>query len=437
MFLRLIVLGIFIVILTIFIKCNLKKSILAYFTLYSLLLAFVSAIVIENGVYISELQMDSYSTGGYIRLFLYFILFIIIFGMSNSKKIEKNIDNNSYNLISKIIYKSIPLVSIFLIIYLYIDMIKVGIPLINPGIPSKYNYFNNITHLPFISILFKCFTFYVPCIFGVIFDSIKNKKTKIIIILSELLMCLYMILIGYKVSGMRNVLLGFLIPILYLKSIRGEVRFEWKLVKKIIKISTIFLVILAINYSVFSDGLTIREKIKSRTFALTSHIWWVTDAYREKTDISIDEVINNFEQNVGFIIRGESVYSTNIGVAKLMNKFAPSIITEYYLSNNVRMGASFITVSIYEYGYIITIFIIIICALIYSKLLIQFGKGLETGDAIEIILYNRLIIYFETYLWATGTITEFINTESIIIICFLIFYKILKKGKLKNEKDII
>ena len=436
MFFRIITLMFFIIILVFFIKYDFKKAILGYYTFFNLLLSFISCIAIESGIYISELQTNSYSTGGYIRLFAYLLVFLVVFELSTKK--ERNIENfkiDDNGTLNKTFYKYILIFSMICIAYLYLDMIIVGIPLLHNTLPNKYNYFIELKHLPIISKIYSILIFYLPSILGIIYQKTKKRKTKNIILIIEVFLSIYVILLGFKVSGLRNIIIGFLVPILYIKTIRHEIKFDFKLIKKFLFLFMIFIIAIMVNYYVFSNGLAVKDKLFSRVFALTSHFWWVTDEYRISNKISSGEIVQNFKDLIKYTIHQEDVYSGNVGVTKLMYKFAPATTTYFYLKDHVRMGASFITVSVYDFGYIITFFIVILCAFIYSKLINSYGKSLRNCDFFEIILYNRLLIYFEVFLWSTGTITEFLNAESVAIIIVLLIYNIIKKRRNKHDEN--
>ena len=247
MFFRIITLMFFIIILVFFIKYDFKKAILGYYTFFNLLLSFISCIAIESGIYISELQTNSYSTGGYIRLFAYLLVFLVVFELSTKK--ERNIENfkiDDNGTLNKTFYKYILIFSMICIAYLYLDMIIVGIPLLHNTLPNKYNYFIELKHLPIISKIYSILIFYLPSILGIIYQKTKKRKTKNIILIIEVFLSIYVILLGFKVSGLRNIIIGFLVPILYIKTIRHEIKFDFKLIKKFLFLFMIFIIAIII-----------------------------------------------------------------------------------------------------------------------------------------------------------------------------------------------
>lgn len=412
---------------------NPGKAIIGYTTVLSTILLMLSIFAIENGLYISELETNSYPTGGTWRLSLFLIVYIFVFFFSfNGKKYK--IKNNRIKIfnkqLNKFVYKYFPYLSLIVIIYIYLDLALCGSPLFDTSIASRMNYFK-LNHLPFVKNLYAFLTYYFPILWGVLLTkTTKLKKSGMIYAFSAIL---YEYLLGFKVSGILPIIIGFAMPSIYIKCVKRKLNISRK--KIVIFFVIIFIMFsgILVNYTVFGKGKNPVDQLNSRIFALASHTWWVVDNYAINNQLNSNQIYDNFTTNLSAVINEKSPYNSNIGVAKIMYKFAPLHTTEFYLANNTRMGATFITTSVYDYGYVITIFIVIIFALFASKITLLFSNGLINKNVIEIILSYKLLIYLNLFLWSTGTITDFFNRENFIIIAILILYYYIA-GRKESKK---
>lgn len=431
MILRLLIVLLFFAILFFIMRNNIEWSLLNYFSIFSAVIAVISCYFIENELYIIELAKYSFSTNGIYRLILYLLLFFLSFNLFCGF-FNKNISiKKPKGILNNVIYKYIILISIVFLIYLFSDLVISGIPLLNSSLSNKYNYFVNVSKLPFTKTLYVISSLYIPIILSLLYDTddiSKNKKKCIILIIISI--CIYLFLLGFKVSGIRQVIIEFILILAYRKYISKRLSFNFKTLKKIFIILVILLCGVAFNYSVFSNGQTIKEKFESRTLALTSHFWWITDNYRINNEIELNTISDNFDKNIVSIFNND--YYPSTGVVKLMYKFAPSNIVSNYLSNNILMGANFITVSIYDYGYILTIIVVILIAYIYSLILNYLRRGFISGNVLEIVLTYRLLTYLDVFAWKTGSISDFLNFKNIIIILIVIIYELLITKKEKT-----
>lgn len=435
MFLTIIVSIICIVVLLFFILKNPKKSLLGYFSIFSILLSLLSIYFIEKGLYISELGINSYQSNGTIRLSIYFITFIIVF-FSTFKLDDTAQIRQPRGLINTYVYKYSLIFTYVLLAYLFLDLAISGCPLFNSSLPSKFNYYLKISRLPLTSKFMTLITYYIPIILGSLYDIKKDeKKYKIKCNLTIIIMCIYMFCVGYKISGIRQIIIGYLIPIVYRNIIQKKVTINIKFVKRIVTIIIFFLLALFINYSIFSNGMNAIDKMKTRIFALTSHLWWAADITRNSHSLSIDEMINNGSEIFISIVNRSKI--ENVGVSKLMKLYGEKNITNYYFENNVKMGATFITTTLYDFGYIITFFVVIFFAIVYSLIIKSFSKSILNSNVLEIMILYKILVYLETFMWGTGTISDFINLENLILIVIFITYKMLVKKRRSNyEKNI-
>ena len=407
-------------------KKNVSKTILIFSsTIFYFVISILSLIVIENGIYISELDVISYRTNGFWKYILYLAIFIYSFYKFKPKKQE--IDSINNNFINNFVYNSIGILSFGILAYLYIDLLVSGIPILNGNDFTRLNFYINSSKLPFTSICYTLCNFYFPIIYGVYFINGKNDKKKTFSLIFEILLCIYLVLIGFKFSGLKTAIINFIIPIIYLKYLNNEIKINFKLFKKVVRYIALFAVIIIVNYSLLFSNRSSLDLFKNRVFALTSHFWWVTENYVRENPVTYDDATNNFQSNFNYMLNGESVFSKNTGVVKLMYKFTNDYAANYYVSHNTRMATNFITTSLYDYGYIFTIFVVIGCAALYSYLISSYSKAIRTADVIELILSFKLLIYYETFLWASGTINEFFNKENLVIFIFLLIYKKLNK----------
>lgn len=399
-------------------------------TIFNIVVSTFSLLFIEKGLYISELRINSYKTNSLFVFILYIFIFVLIFyNIRKEKKLELK---KPEGFINKSVYKLLIPISVIILIYLLIDLFISGAPLITHSSLSKYKYFMYVSQLPLTSKFYSLIVYYFPIFYGVLFStSEKNKKKKYCIIY---IMCtiIYLFLIGYKVSGVKTVLFGFLIPIVFRSYLNGKIKFNFALLKKFLLIIFLMIFGILINYRILGDGSSASEQLSNRTFALTSHLWWITENYREKNSIKLEEIFSNLGYNLNSIIENKSVFDNKLGVVKIMFKFAPQDIAKYYVEHDTRMATGFITTHLYDYGYIFTIIFVVIFAIFYRYLIDNFCIALCSGNVVNIVIINKLLVYYQTFLWNSGTVTEFFNYENLILLFFLIFYNMMCK---KYEND--
>ena len=418
-----------------------KKFIIYIYTIIQIILMTISSLYIEEGHYILELGTISFFTGGTFKLILYLSLFMSTFwGLLKFFHKDYNEDTKTDVAANVFFMKNFPILSIICLMYMICDLLISGIPLINSSLPNKYNYYIYVSKLPLTANIYNLLINYIPLFYSIYFLSAeKNNKFKYrkrLSILFIIVNCVYLFLVGFKVSGIRNMLFAFFIPIIFTKVNNNSLKINFKFMKKSIKIVIFFIIAILINYSIFSNGMTALDKFQQRTLALTSHLWWATDYYVSRNKMTQKEITQNIFSEINSVINHMKNTDTASGIAKIMLRLGDINISKYYLENNIRMGGTFLTVSLYNTGYMVTIIYTIIMATIYfiivKSLIIQIHKK----DIIGMFLIYKIMVFFESYLWNSGTLVDFFNIKNLLFVILFGMWSLLpRKINEINKKE--
>lgn len=404
----------------------------------SIIQILLSSIYLEKGNYSLELGKTTYPIGSTFSLIFYFFIFLTITIFVLNKKIKKdnkNIEseqksNIQNDFVTKIFLNSIIIIAMISVLYLYSDLIAVGIPLLNSTLPDRISFFE-ISKLPFTKTLYTLNLYYFPMLISFNYIRKKNKLSLIYIIL----IVVYLLLLGFKISGPIEVLFSFLLPQLVTKIFNKKINFSIiKFNKYIFKYMIIVLLFLIINFGTKYSSQEISTRIIDRAFGMTSHIHWGVINYLNNTNYV--DYWSNMKNEFESIINQASIYDNNYGIARVMYNVADPVISKGYLERNTRMGSTFITIFLFNYGYILTIIFCIIFAIIYANIIKLLYYSILKQQIIKTILIYKIYIFYNMFIFKTGTLVDFFNTKNLFVIIVLILLnnKIKRNTSFKKYK---
>lgn len=419
------------------------------------LLQTISLILINKGMYVSELNLNTYNNNSGIifqLILIWFLLCIGSFFFLNRKKYNNyfrsisllsnrqenvNIYVNSYRFVN-LLY--------VLLLYLFADLFVHGIPLFNQSYGIKLGYFRTGSHFPFVRTIYSIVCLYSPSVLGYFLILYKEKiykvqKVKIYILI--ILSLLYSYLIGFKVSGIDIILfLPFVTLCIsyFYKNKNNKFHISYKGMTVFLWISIIiciFIMGIFFNYSktvTNAENTNLMDYFLQRTFGLSNHLFWAAKNYFDNGNVLNSSIIwNNLCTELNSIIVQPSTTDTNFGIAKLMMYLGNPATVNFYLQHGVVMSGSFITVFYFNCGPFITCGIAVIVAAIFEKLIRIFVEAISRKSIIEMLISTKLLYSFYSFVWNSGSITTFLSVANILLIIFLYIlkhYKSLSKDRL-------
>ena len=410
----------------------------------------ISLIVINNGTYVLELNQDTYNNHSVLLYLMFVFIFIVtLWGcLSNrkyyyKKKIQNielisNLNGSNY---SKSVQKFLDIIA-WLIVYMYIDMLIHGIPLFNNAYGLKQAYFTTTAHLPLVTIVYGTIFIYAPGVIGyalLLFWNDKPKRKKYILMI--IMMMMYNILLGFKVSGLSNIILYTLLPvsIVFLKnnslSIRKLSSKTIKLIVGIVFSGVVMISIVLLNYShTITSGTNVVDFFFQRTFALSNHMFWAAKTYRSGHTLNMGQALSNLYNEISAIWIQPSPDNINYGIAKLMAYLGNPDTVRWYLPRGVRMGGSFITVFYFNCGIVITCLLCVTFAYLFERIFEVYINALSRKNIIELLLSTKILYSFYSFIWNSGSLGDFFTVINIIVMLVLLVLQKFPTVRFKFER---
>ena len=351
----------------------------------------ISIIWIDCGDYISEQLRNSFFTGASIR----FVILIAPFAISLPIFIQRGLNNKKYKKISFTVGKrhkhiinenSLFYCVIIIVLYMFLNLIISGIPLISTNI-SKNNFYSSYSKLPFCSLIHNyLFPFFMLFLGMRIGNKINKKEKYVFTLLITGSILLYQLLMGNKFYGLYDYVLHFLLPICIInRDIINKRRktIPWKWIFSTLFATGIILIICYINYSHTKSNPI--EYLFNRLFSLQSHTFWGVDLLKQQGRLPIDYGGFLNEVNAGLFSNVSSLNS-KYGIARIMYLVTSKTFADDMLSTGFLFAGSYITVMISYLGYFTTFFYSLILSKFISDICILLEKYVNS--------YHYVIIYF-------------------------------------------
>lgn len=412
-----------------------------YFLIVQQISRGLSASYLDQGKYNVELgnyTINAYAGPFYFMYLSFLLLFINVFVHFSNKIL--NSENKKYVIKNNKDIREVLLnaAGIFLVLYLAVDMIISGIPLLSGGAITRFNYWDSYSKLPMSSVVCSFFT--VFCVgYGVNLGSAKSttgiRNLEIVIMI---MMLVERLMLGYRVSGVSDLIIGFAVGYFYRrfavsKPSRHVIRRVVQLLLYVILFSvTIYIVNIFINNPDISLH-DVYEKIVERQLALSGHMEWAV--FNDPSSRSWG--INNNAELMS-IFNGSNEMDMRYGIYGMMSNFAPTELFNLYYEDGVRYASSFIASSLYYNGIAVTLIMIIVNAFIYSLFYYLFRSLSISNHILTFAVLFRVYMIFNSYINASGTLTSFyrLNVFLLIVICFLLWYveNILQNAQIRKRR---
>lgn len=378
------------------------------------LMAILSTMYIETGIFITEQGRYSYYTGASIRLLLMNILFFLVFFITllllsekdkSAKYIKIKIFNPYYLL-------RFMMVIIFLLMtYLFANLLISGVPLFSEI--SRFVFWTEYSSLPFakeINNQLLLFSF----ILGTVYLFERNNEKYAFSLWLFVFLIIYLILLSNKFSGLLLNMLLFLIPVF------SNYDFKKIVNKKNVLISITLIIafysLIFLNYKYVENINNPNQAIMYRVLGLQGHTWWGIDRYVQVTNINnleeIKKEINGLVNDDGF---------EYVGMYKLMLIIADQDLVEYFRKFGVSFTMAYPAIIIQTLGYKMAFLFQFIFALFCALLIFVFKKVINSSLWLMSIFIFKL--YLGSYLLFTmGTFGDLFNFINVIIMYLVIVY---------------
>ena len=384
----------------------------------------VSIVYLDSGTYNTELSnytWNVFAGPSYLFYFIVFLSFLNIFINSVNRKVlqgNKCIIENSRDIRVFILN----LIGVMFVSYIGLDLIISGIPILSMGSITRFNYWSDFSKLPAASLVSNMITVICAGI-GMIYASrgsdARGRKIGAFIIIVALL---ERFLLGYRSSGIIDILLAFTIGYFYRRfSIEKQ---SGKYLKKVCLYSVACILVVAASYvlSQLVSGITIGEALRGlleRQLSLSGHMEWAVLGYGNSRSLGINDAAELLS-----VIQGKNDTDAGIGVYGLMDRFASTDTYNHYYEDGVRFGASFIATSLFYNGIQITIILIIVNALLLAIFYFAFRRLAASYKIFTFSLLFRVYLVFTSYLNSTGTLVSFYRVNVLLLLggCVLTYY---------------
>lgn len=377
----------------------------------------MSTVYLDSGTYNSELSNYTWNVYAGPIYFFYlaiFLFFTNIFIYCMNKRIVERPTRYRYERTNDARIALLKVAGILFVLYLGLDLVVSGIPLLSNGAITRFNYWSEYSKLPAASLVSNMLTVICAGI-GMIFASrgteAKRGGVEIAIIGLALI---ERFLLGYRVSGIIDILLAFAVGFFYRKfSLEKQTRYY---LKRLFVYIIIGLIIICGSYilSQAVSGLSLQdawEKLLERQLSLSGHMEWAVFGDANSKSFWV----NDYAELLS-VFQGKTDTDANIGVYGLMDRFAATDTYNHYFDDGVRFGASFFATSLFYNGIMVTLIILIINSLILSVFYLMFRRLAASDKILSFSILFRIYIIFTSYLNSTGTLVSFYRTNVLLLV---------------------
>lgn len=409
------------------------KCVFILFLLTNFAQQIASIIYLNSGIYVSELGRSTYYVPESSPLFIFYVdIFLFFLCIFAKKKANKMLPQNlvATNSLSQLFcYGTLIITSIFAL-YTIADLQISGIPLFVPII-TRYNYYEMYSTLPYASTVNNLLGLCMYLL-GYTYVHLPKSGIRILCIFFVLFTTIIRLLMGYRMSGLINIPLDFLAVVMLLSNLKFKSVLDLIKPQKILKafwcaliIVTLFIVSSVLNGNAKSIAQGI-EILFNRAFGLGNHLWWAAEADQVAGN---DFWGHNLFAEIWAILCGKNQFDTNIGMYHLMLKYGNSYIVGVDIAHGIRYAATFITTSVYNWGYLFAFIPIAFTAYITIWFLNSIEMALMRDRFFQLILLCKIWGTYYTYVVASGTMTEWLNPENYIYFILYFFFHYYGRNK--------
>ncbi|WP_152595761.1 DUF6418 domain-containing protein [Bifidobacterium mongoliense] len=393
----------------------------------------------------SELGYTTWNAFAGPKFFFLLSIFFFLIGFFSGKGMDvyESFENTRINGVvsQKVIYRRknltmpayiFPIIGLIFSGYLLFNMSVSGIPLLSGNQVTRFNYWSEYSALPgagqinnLLTVIAAGLGFtYAQTELSTGKSNVRSKHQLSCICIALLFACIRFLL-GYKVSGIIDIIFAYLIGYIFLlfsfKKIAANIYKKLLIYGSAIVLlavtSYLFWQVLSGNFSTIGQAW---QALLERQFLLSGHMWW---AVASDTRVSGNPFPSNYSELRSVFLQ-KDIYNPDSGVYGLMQKYSQSDIVENYISHKVRFSANFFAVSLFYNGIIITVIAIAINAIILVTFLKLFSDDAIHQRSLAFVILFRIFQIFSTYVTGSGTLTEFyrINVLLLISIYFIVHF---------------
>lgn len=330
--------------------------------------AIVSCAYLESGNFISEQSIYAYATGATSRLVMYNLIFFLA-GLFMFVLYQKKQPRNfmKFQSLSSMGRWTICLGVFLLLTILHIGLYIFGVPLFE-GL-DRISYW--LDHPMPIFRTLGGQLFFITFLLGILYSHSKQW----VYLLLFLGICIYLILLSEKYSGLFIVGYLFLLPIIITRLTKGKLPLPLKSIGiYAIVICSLFLSVIYYHYSVihYSPDLSITKSIVNRVLGLQGHVWWGTDVevMNRNRIVDFDQLSKEFSSFMSFSSKDEDV-----GMKYLISLVAPPYIAQAYLERGINFTMGYPAIGLYIFNYVgLALLQIIVAAIVVVAITYVYQK---------------------------------------------------------------
>lgn len=389
---------------------------------------------IDSGTYISEQYRNSYFIGALFDYLLLMAPFAYIFPKYLQKLLIKN-QHRDVRFFKKINWGNVIWWgSVIVVIYLFVDLVISGIPLINPQL-SKVGYYTKWSILPFAGKFHAILLPFIILLCGIKLAKSKRKsKTFIRALGLTISIFLLQILLDYKFFGLYDYLIWLFIPIISFYWNRPLHNTQRKFVnrplrntqRKFVNIGivggVIFLIICYLKYSrIYTDPFNI---LLSRIFSLQSHTFWGVDLLVKQGEMGFN--IHTLLEEISAGFAGVPLVTSDYGVGRIMYAVTRETTANDLISTGILFSSNFITVALSYSGYLLTFIYSGCFGLVSAYLTSIFGYYLNKKK--YVMLFLSFFIYLRIYeYFRVGALSIILSWKFILLVIVVVGIQLCKK----------
>ena len=388
---------------------------------------------LDAGNYTKELEYvtwNVYAAPWYLLYLIVFFFFFYIFISSAEKLLERKPPRITPAYSKDIRVTLLLVLGGLMIAYLLVDMLISGIPLFSGGSITRFNYWTSYSRLPAAELVSNMLT--VVCVGlgmcqATAYLDGKDKKGSFLVIVAVLII---RFLLGYKVSGIVDVIMAFAIGYVF-RRFSADTRGHGGNFGKILKYCILLSVVMVFFYITSQIATGSSESVASafedlfeRQFSLSGHMEWAVFA-----DSSVVSQIFPYSfSELESVLQMKSELDPGVGVYGLMLKYAPAETYYNYLQHGVRYGAGAVAVSLFYNGHLLTLIGLVINAFIASRFYLVFRRLASSNHIFTFGLLYRVFLVFLSYFTATGTLVTFYRLNVALLLGGCLFIWVVENS---------
>lgn len=381
---------------------NKQLFIINGYIIFALFSAALISIYLEYGVYLYEINLESYAIGITQKIVVQIILFFLG-GMLSYKLFYKRFAIRAIDKLSlNIIFNLARLITFSLIVIMFFVGFKYGTPMEHSIHRNDYWIYIGPSWGAAVKEYLIQFSFLLAFLY-----QYEKKKLDLIIYLFLLIAIIYM---GERATGIFNAIFFFSLPIL-IKNYHYLKLFTFKKVVLFSIFSFLILSILIMSYGASVSQDEALSKIETRV-VLQPQMWWALDNLSSFFPQDLDIIINKYI-GIGIDARYKGTYY-------LMDQVSDLALVDYRFETNSTFTLSGFANNIYFFGYFLGSWVNLVYGFIIGFVACILAKSCVTNNIIASFFAFKLFFKIQGIILGGNTPNFFsIGTLAFIGICIL------------------